>query len=203
MTRRTECKKIANPGNSKQMTRRTECKKIAARKTNEAFKTGASECAHTCRWLRVLPVVLVVVLPPVLPVVPLPAPNSRYSEPSGDGPVVRRLRPGLRPAAAARPSRAWLKVQDKPSRAKRGKILRNSRRRGGSQRELHQTGRRAQNPNHHGAWKPDLRAKRAASLKNVVAAPGGRVLPSWRSIPLISRMNRVQKLWSRRHQSGH
>ena len=57
--------------------------------------------------------VLLVVLPPVLPVVPLPAPNSRYSEPSGDGPVVRRLRPGLRPAAAARPSRAWLKVQDK------------------------------------------------------------------------------------------
>ena len=84
MTRRTECKKIANPGNSKQMTRRTKCKKIAARKTNEVFKTGTSECAHTCRWLRVLPVVPVVVLPPVLPVVPLPAPISRYSEPSGD-----------------------------------------------------------------------------------------------------------------------
>ena len=91
------------------MTRRTECKKIAARKTNEAFKTGASECAHTCRWLRVLPVVLVVVLPPVLPVVPLPAPNSRYSEPSGDGPAGRRLPPSLRPAAVARPglSMAW------------------------------------------------------------------------------------------------
>ena len=72
MTRRTTSKKIANPGNSKQMTRRTKCKKIAARKTHEVFKTGASECAHTCRWLR------------VLPVVPPPAPNSRYSEPSGD-----------------------------------------------------------------------------------------------------------------------
>ena len=84
------------------MTRRTECKKIAARKTNEAFKTGASECAHTCRWLRVLPVVPVVVLPPVLPVVPLPAPISRYSEPSGDGPA-GRLPPSLRPAAVARP----------------------------------------------------------------------------------------------------
>ena len=46
------------------MTRRTECKKIATRKTHEVFKTGASECAHTWRWLRVLPVVLVVVLPP-------------------------------------------------------------------------------------------------------------------------------------------
>ena len=55
-----------------------------------------------CR-LRVLPVVQLVVLPPVLPVVPLPAPVSRYSEPSGDGPAGRRLPPSLRPAAVARP----------------------------------------------------------------------------------------------------
>ena len=98
MTRRTNCKKIGNAGNSKQMTRRTNCKKIATRKTHEVSKTGASEGAHTCRWLRVLPVVVqlvalppalpvlvqLVVLPLVLPMVPLPALISRYSEPSRD-----------------------------------------------------------------------------------------------------------------------
>ena len=55
-----------------------------------------------CR-LQALPVVQLVVLPPVLPVVPLPAPVSRYSEPSGDGPAGRRLPASLRPAAVARP----------------------------------------------------------------------------------------------------
>ena len=99
------------------MTRKTNCKKIAARKTHEVSKTGASEGAHTCRRLRALPVVVqlvllppvlpvmaqLVMLPPVLPVVPLPAPVSRYSEPSGDGPAGRRLPASLRPAAVARP----------------------------------------------------------------------------------------------------
>ena len=90
------------------MTRRTKCKKIAARRTHEVIKTGASECAHTCRWLRVLPVVPLAVLPPVLPVVPLPAPISRYSEPSGDAdwlpqlPLASRLPPGRSPAVNPR-----------------------------------------------------------------------------------------------------
>ena len=111
MTKRTKCKKIANPGNSKQMTRRTKCKKIAARKTHEVFKTGASERAHTCRWLR------------VLPVVPLPAPIPRYSEPSGDAgrlpqlPLASRLPPGRGPAVNPR------EMKTERSEGKNGEIL--------------------------------------------------------------------------------
>ena len=63
----------------------------------EDFNTQA------CCRLRVLPVVQLAVLPPVLPVMPLPAPISRYSEPSGGGPAGRRLPPSLRPAAVSRP----------------------------------------------------------------------------------------------------
>ena len=80
------------------MTRKPNCKKNAARNTHEISKTGASVGVHTCRRLRSLPVVVqlvvlppalpvvvqLVVLPPVLPVMPLPAPISRYSEPSRD-----------------------------------------------------------------------------------------------------------------------
>ena len=111
MTRRTECKKIANPGNSKQMTRRTKCKKIAARKTHEVFKTGASECAHTCRWLR------------VLPVVPLPAPNSRYSEPSGDAGRLPPAPASLPTPARARPGGESKRNEDRAKRGQNGEIL--------------------------------------------------------------------------------
>ena len=151
MTRRTKSKKIANPGNSKQMTRRTKCKKIAARKTHEVFKTGASECAHTCRWLR------------VLPVVPLPAPIPRYSEPSGDA---GRLPPA--PASLPTPARARPGGESKRNedRAKRGQKRRNSRRPGGSQRELHQTGRRTQIPNQHGICKPNPDSKQPGGAQN-------------------------------------
>ena len=113
----------SNPRNSKQMTRRTKCKKIAARKTHEVFKTGASECAHTCRWLRVLPVVPLAARPLVLPVVPLPAPIPRYSEPSGDAgrlpqlPLASRLPPGRGPAVNPR------EMKTERSEGKNGEIL--------------------------------------------------------------------------------
>ena len=109
---------------------------------------------------RVLPVVPLAVLPPVLPVVPLPAPNSRYSEPSGDAGWLPPAPASLPTPARARPGGESKGNED---RAKRGQKWRNSRRPGGSQRELHQTGRRMQIPNQHGMCKPNPDSKRAGA----------------------------------------
>ena len=164
MTRRTECKKIANLGNSKQMTRRTGRKKIATRKR----AAGSGRC-RWCSWWC--------------------CPGAAGGAAPGSGFSLLRAvwwRPGRPPspsqppASRRRPSRAehGLKLEAYPDRAERGENLRNFRVPGGSRRDFRQTGRRAQIPSQHGISKPDPRAKRRGVLKNTSAVQGGRVLPS-------------------------
>ena len=83
--------------------------------------------------------------------------------PGAAGGDAGRLPPA--PASLPTPARARPGGESKRNedRAKRGQKRRNSRRPGGSQRELHQTGRRTQIPNQHGICKTNPDSKRAGA----------------------------------------